>query len=209
MIRFCARRGFLRTVTSFVGVVVAAVAASWLSAPLARFLYDAVVRDIIRAVVSRRIAEAAQAGLTAASDQLSAIPGWLTRMIPPGADAALTAGAGNITPAVEDMVEAAVSQPALTLLTGLCFFVLFTVFIFAVRYIARIFGLANRLPLIGPANAMLGGLLGAGQALVTLYLLAVAARVYIAFSGGGAKYLNADILGEGYLFSFFFRLAGQ
>lgn len=203
----CARRGFLSKIVGFVGAIVSAVGAAWLSAPAAVWLYDSIVRDAIRAVLSRQVATSLEEGLSSAGGLLAAVPGWASRMAE-GTDLPMPEGTEQITAAVEGLIDAALAQPVLLLLRGLCFFALFALFSLLIRYLARMFGGINSLPLIGSVNTALGGVLGVGEALIALYLLAVLARLYIAYSGGGAGILSARTMQEGFLFSFFYRLAG-
>jgi len=76
------------------------------------------------------------------------------------------------------------------------------------RWVVSAFRAVNRIPLIGPVNSALGGLLGVGWAALILWMLAVLGSFYITISGGGNDFINADSLGGGYLFSFFFRMIG-
>jgi uncharacterized membrane protein required for colicin V production len=204
MIRYSASRGFLRTVLGFLGAVLSAVAANALSLPAARFLYNAIVRDILRAVISRRVESAFEEGLPG-GDWLSALPDWAARMLPPGAEAAAPDITGNIMPIIEQLLDSMLAEPVTTLLRGACFFVFFAVFMRTVRYIAKLTGLIDRIPMVGSFNTWLGGILGVGQALIILYLLALVTNVYITATGGG-EYINAENLSDGYIFGFFYRL---
>ncbi|MDR2909245.1 MAG: CvpA family protein [Oscillospiraceae bacterium] len=206
MILGAARRGMLRTLVSFAGGILSAVAAGYLSMPAARFLYNAVVRDSIRAVISRQVEEMLGEGVSSGAGWLAALPGWAAGMLREDGGVAMPETAADIIPAVERFIDAALAQPVLTLLRGICFFILFWVFLAIVRYIARALGAVNGIPLVGSLNTVLGGVLGAGEALIALYLLAVLAQAYIAVTGGGGEYVNDSILSRGYLFGFFYRL---
>lgn len=203
-----ARNGFLRSIVNFLSAIASAVAAGLLSEPAARFLYTNIVRDAIRAVVNRNVANMLEEGFSSSGNLAALIPGWMQSMVPAGTETALPIGEVDITPMVDAFIESALAQPVIMLLRGVCFFVLFTVFMVAARFIARALGAVNRIPLVGSVNTMLGGILGVGQALITLYILALLVQVYIAYTGGGGDIANPTVIGEGYLFSFFFRLAG-
>lgn len=199
----CARKGFLRKVINFLGALAAAVAAAFLSSPLALWIYDNLVRDAVRAVLSSQIAAALEGG-GGSGGLLAALPGWAVRMAPE-TSLPMPQEEDQILAAVEQLLDAALAQPILTLLRGLCFFVLFALLVALARYIARMFQGVNRIPLVGSVNAVLGGALGVGEALIALYLLAVMARLLVTYTGGGA-FFNDQSLGGGYLFSFFYRL---
>ncbi len=203
----CARKGFMRKILSFLGAVASAVSAAFFSEPVARWLYDVLVRDLIRAVLSRRIAKSLGEGLSAtAGGLLTALPKWASRMANGDADLPLPQAADQILPVVEELIDAILAQPVLMLLRGLSFFAIFTLCSLFVRYVVRMFNGVNFLPLLGPVNTVLGGVLGVGQALIVLYLLAVVAHVFVAYSGGGTGLFSEYSLREGFLFGFFYRM---
>lgn len=201
----CARKGFLCKFLGFLGAVASAAGAAFLSGPTALWLYKVLVRDAIRATLSRRIAGSLEESLTASGGLLSAVPGWASRMAS-GTDLPLPGALDQVMPAVEELIDAVLVQPVLMLLRGLCFFVLFTLFSLMARHLARMFSGINSLPLIGSLNTVLGGALGVGQALLILYLLAVIAHVYVAYSGGGTGPFTDKAMGGGFLFGFFYRM---
>lgn len=202
----CARKGFMRKILGFLGAVASAAGAAFLSGPVALWLYDVLVRDAIRATLSRRIARSLEGGFTATESLLSAVPGWAARMASGNTDLPLPAAMDQVLPAVEELIDAVLVQPVLMLLRGLCFFVLFTLFSLIAKHLARMFSGINGVPLIGPVNTVLGGALGVGQALVILYLMAVVGHIYVAYSGGGTGPFTDYAMGEGFLFGFFYRM---
>lgn len=201
----CARKGFLRKIVHFVGAVAAAVGAALLCGPLAVWLYDNLVRDAVRAALSKQVAAALEGGISSGG-LLGALPDWAARMAP-GADLPMPQQGDEVLAAVEQLLDAALAQPIVTLLQGICFFLLFTLLVVLARFIARMFQGVNRIPLIGSVNSVLGGVLGVGEALILLYVLAVVLQLYVAYSGGGRGIVSGRVLEEGYLFSFFYRLA--
>ncbi len=207
----CARKGFLRKIIGFIGAVAAGIGAGLCSTPAALWLYENIVRDTLRLFISERASQAVAQGLDGALPDLSfALPAWAARLLPEGAalpDA--PARALDVGPIVEGFIDSALAQPVLLLLRGVCFFGLFALFLALARMLARVMGLANRLPVVGPVNTMLGGVLGVGEGLLILWLLAAGARLYITWSGGGGEYVNESIITDGYLFSFFYRISGS
>ena len=204
----CAGMGFLRTVAGFVTNIASAIGAWMLSRPLAAFLYNILVRDIIQLTIIRRVTDQLEEGLVNAADWMSALPGWMTRMVLPGTETGnVPVTADSVIPAVEAFVHAALEQPVLMILRGVFFFLLFALFSAIARRFLWLLGGVNRLPLVGWVNSLLGGVLGAGWGVIILYLISTVAWIYIILSGGGAAFVNEAILSRGYLFSFFFRLA--
>ncbi len=202
----CARKGFMRKILGFLGAVASAAGAAFFSGPVALWLYNVLVRDLIRAVLSRRIAKSLEEGLAATGGLLNAMPQWVSRMAQQDTDFPLPRAVDQVLPAVEELIDAILAQPVLMLLRGLCFFAIFTLLSLLARYLVHLLGGINALPLIGPLNTVLGGVLGVGQALLLLYLIAIVAHIYVAYSGGGTGLFSDSSMREGFLFGFFYRM---
>jgi len=207
VVAIAAWRGFFRTAVGLLGVIFAALAAAALATPAAKFLYAAVVRDLLRVTISRRIESTFAEGVPGAN-WFSALPGWAFRLMPPQAGAEPPDISGNIMAVVEQLIDSTLGPPILLLLRGASFFVLFAVFMLLSFFLSRLTWVINRIPMVGPLNVWLGGVLGVGQALIILWLLALLAQIYIAITGGG-RYINADTLSDGYLFGVFYRMVSR
>ena len=207
-VTICARRGLLRTLLGLVAGIASAIGASLLSAPLAVFLYDRVVRDIIHMAITRRISGQIEQEIIGAGNWLSGIPGWAARLISPEASVSGPATTADILPAIEALIDAALAQPVIMILRTLCFFLLFWILLAVGRKIIWAARVVDNIPLIGSTNILLGGLLGVGWTAIILYLLGLAALLYITMSGGGNAIVNEQAMSQGYLFGFFHRLTG-
>ena len=98
-------------------------------------------------------------------------------------------------------VEETLVRPAVTgLVSLLLFVVLFAIFAFLARRLSGLAGWVCRSPLLQPADRFLGGVIGAGEALVELYLICVALQLVLAFFGD-MTYLNRQILGDTIIWS--------
>lgn len=205
-----AQRGFLDCVAGFITSVVAAVAAWLVSLPLANFLYTYIVRDAIRAAVTRQVEGQIEEGVITAGNWMLGLPGWFGRMLAPQSQAIAPAqDADNVNRAVEVLVDVAIAQPVTLLLRILLFLLLFLIIWRVGKRLAQLLDVFGRLPLIGSVNTLLGGILGVCWGAIILYLLALLSWAFIYLTGGGNAVLNTNTLGDGYLFSFFFRLAGS
>jgi len=207
-VALCARRGLLRTLLGLAAGIASAIGASLLSAPLAAFLYERVVRDIIHMAITRRVSAQIEQEIIGAGNWLSGVPGWAARLISPEARVGGPQTAADILPAVEALIDAALAQPVLMILRTLCFFLLFWVLLAVGRKIIWAARAVDGIPLIGSTNILLGGLLGVGWTALILYLMGLAALLYITMSGGGNAVVNEQALSQGYLFGFFHRLTG-
>ena len=89
------------------------------------------------------------------------------------------------------------------LLQGLLFLLLFAACMVLVHCLAKVLRGVERLPVIGTVNGLLGGVMGALEALVVLFVAAVAVRLLLDATGG-FSWLNASIIDETYLFRHFY-----
>ncbi len=82
--------------------------------------------------------------------------------------------------------------------------ILFSILMFAVKAIGRMARGVKRIPLIGPINKLLGGVLGLAQAVIIVYLISTLAGMLLAAKPDGYEYLNMQIIESTYLFKLFF-----
>ena len=90
------------------------------------------------------------------------------------------------------------------LLQGLLFLVLFAACMVLVHCLTKVLKGAERLPVIGTVNSLLGAVMGAAEALVVLFVAAVAVRLLLDVTGG-FSWLNENIVGQTYLFRYFYN----
>ena len=204
----CARKGFLRAVLGFVAAIASAIGAAILSAPLAYFIYDMFVREIIHSSITRQVSAQLEQGMIGAGNWMNALPAWASRLVPGGQNISAPAADGEILPAVEVFVDAVLAEPVTMILRSVCFFLLFWILLAIGRRIVWALKFVDDIPLVGTANTLLGGLLGVGWAAIIMYVLVLVVGVYIAVSGGGSAIVSKEAMSRGYLFGFFYRLIG-
>lgn len=198
----CAHSGFVKGVLGLASAALAAIGAFLLSAPIAAFIYERFLRGVIVAAVYNQITEQMETG------GAGLIPTLLAGIIVLAAGAIDPIAAPELGPALESVIDAAVAQPVIMLLRVLFGSILFFIFLFISRRVVGLFRFVNHIPLVGPVNSFLGGVLGVGWAALILWGMALVASFYIALTTGGGELINADNLAGGYLFSFFFRRVG-
>ncbi|MCL2578884.1 MAG: CvpA family protein [Oscillospiraceae bacterium] len=206
MVNACARRGLLDILARFFVSIIGSIAAWVFSAPIANFLYTYIVRDALRAAVTRQVEGQIEEGVITAANWMSGLPNWLGRLIVPGYSP--NVGVVDLDAAIGTLIDATVAQPALLLLRVFAFMFVFFVIRIVGGQLVWVFSGIGRWPLISPVNTLLGGVMGVVWAGLLLYLIAILAWAYILLTLGGNALINTQTLGGGYLFSFFFRLAG-
>ena len=202
-----ARHGFVRTVISFFSYVIAAVAANMLSRPAAAWLYENAVSGFVKGVLTGSLRETlAKNG--GAREFAAGAPVWLRGSLEALPESALSSidFTQSAARAVDVFVDSALRDTLLWILSGLCFLFLFSVLAFLVRQFAKLFTGVQSIPLIGTVNTVLGGCLGAIQAVILLIVIAVAARLLVVLTDGGFSWLSPAVFDQSFFMRFFYNL---
>ncbi len=227
------RQGFVRTLISFVGSLLALSLAVSLSAPISQMLYDRFIEARLVNYVEERLAltpESTQktlqlleevSGNTQAlvesiseSQIMSYFEGILSQVTPqrpprdtPGSYSAFLEAlqSGKSAPqAITDVVVAPLALPAIRLVTGLT---LFALLMLLVRICSGLLGeIANKLPLVSTLNRLMGGAVGVAWGVMWLYIV-VMLLMAVVTTFGDFKFLNAQALAEAKLLSHIAGLA--
>jgi len=203
MVGGCARKGLIRTLVSLFGYLLAGIAAGILSTPVAKFLYDNLVKDILKMLITQQIDAKMTEGVAAIGELLSGVPESLLRMIQ-GQDLSQLLFDGDTSAFAEKIVQEALQEPVLAILRSLCFFLLFSVALMIVRHFSRMLTGLYRIPVLGSVNTFLGGVVGALEGLFIIFLISVAMKAVIIFTGGELGWLNESVLDATYIFRFFY-----
>ena len=91
-----------------------------------------------------------------------------------------------------------------TLLQALFFLLLFFAIMVIVRSLSKVFRGVRHIPLIGPVNSLLGGVLGLVQAAVVILIVVMALNLIIGVTGDGIPYLNNEAISKTYLFRYIY-----
>jgi hypothetical protein len=116
-------------------------------------------------------------------------------------DASDASIAGTHTVSLESVVEQGVIQPAImSLIKPIVFVLVFTVAVFILRLVSKLFRALNYLPVIGGVNAVFGGLLGFVQAFVIIMMVCAALRIVIGLTGNDIVFINTTVVDKTVLF---------
>lgn len=173
-----AAKGFVKTVLSFVAVVVAAILARTLTPSFAEQIYTAFVHERLVELIAENLG-------TAANDVGAALPDGV-KLLAAAFGLDINAiisqmGASLDLNGVAEYLAVNVAQPVVMILVRaltavVIFVVLMAIFKFAIRIINRVF----KLPVLKTANKGLGAVLGFVKGVVVVLLLG---NIIIAFAG--------------------------
>lgn len=192
MVFSCARQGFLRTVVGLLGYAAAMVGAAACAKPLAEFIYETLLEPpLVRGIESR--IEAVQPDLLPDSllQTVEKLPVFIFEAMGLSQQEMVRALHNLIenggAQAAQGIVQAVVAPLAVMLLRSFLFILIFGVALFFVRRLAHMFGTVNRLPVVGPANRILGGVVGLLEAALTMYVIILVLQILLTFAGGSIR----------------------
>lgn len=185
------RRGFLASLVSFVGMLAALALAYFAAQAAAPALFGALFRQRLVTATTEAIA---QNGATSVLGVLNEVVPFL----PEAAREAVAAGAANVGALSANMATTIVDSVIAPLVTPIVAAVLFILIFLLARVllglISRALRGANRLPVLGGANRLLGLITGIlVGALYVLLILCVIWALDMGGSGFGQQYFGSSI----------------
>ena len=204
------RKGFLHSVILLAGYVASVIAAALLSGPAAGFIYERFLEPSL---------------LEKTQELLDSVPGLdqaeiliheLTELLPDvivnpvlaayGGEAGLAGLLENGAVLSGQAVSEHVVGPiVISMLQALLCLLIFFICVIIIKMIARSVQGVGRVPVLGPVNSALGAFLGVLQAIVAVYLLALAVSVIISLTADQLEWLNTGIVNATILFRRFYE----
>lgn len=105
--------------------------------------------------------------------------------------------------ATEEMIIAPVIKGILKVIV---FILLLLILKLIIGPISDLFKSVNKIPVIGPVNALLGGALGAVEGAIVVYIIALVVRMAIYFTEGSLMFINTDTIEKTYIFKWFYDI---
>lgn len=197
------RKGLLAAVVGIVGTLLAVLVAFWASDKLTPYVYDTFVKDKVVGYVQEKLVDGGSEKLSqifGTEIDLSAVFGDSDTPAeageaPAGAEApAAESAAGAIA---DSTLGATVRGVVRTLLAIIIFFLALLI----IRLIVSLLQRANKIPLLGAANKLLGGALGLAMGALWSYIFVSACALAISVSLDSLSWLNTDMVDRTLLFS--------
>lgn len=170
-----ARKGFMASLMGLLAFVLSLLGAYWLSKPLSPLIYNWFVRDGLY----ERIAT----GET----------GFFYNIVRSVMLGSLSTG------------DEALDAAAISVLRVLVFAVLVLLLYLVLKVLERVFKNANKTPLIGTVNKLLGGLLGGLFGILLSLVIVTVASILITASGDSLSWLNSQIIEQTKIFKLFYH----
>lgn len=107
---------------------------------------------------------------------------------------------------VADIAEKNLIAPVVVwLIKALVFVLLMLIFRLIINPVANAFESVNKIPIVGPVNVLFGGLLGAVEGLVFIYVLSIVIKAAINITGNSLIFMNNETINMSKLFSKFYN----
>ena len=168
------KRGFVRSVTSFIGYLIAA----FLSSALGNFLSISLYRSLLREPMIEKVTQFLEENASAAASQqaelfFEQLPGFAANLLtnegitPAALSESFSGAAVEIAPQIVDLISPSIINLSRILITV----VLFSIFLFVVRVVVRTVSSIFRLPGLRQINGTLGALFGLFSGVIIVMLL--------------------------------------
>jgi len=200
------KKGFVKSVVSFLSSFGSLLVAGLLSRPIAIGIFDLFFRNPLHTTVEAALLRAGAGMMTdKTAELLRELPGFLRFFIESGnmqgqLEGAVNSGAATAADAVVNLV----SPIFISFLSTISFFVLFVMAALALKLFSRVLEGLFRAPVLGTTNRALGGVLGAARAFLFCLLLGVVLFVFVPLLEIQWGILSPETMKESHLFSYFY-----
>ena len=193
-----ARKGFLSSIVQLVGNLFSLLGAKELSAACAGWVFEHMLAGGFRTQIAANMAAGGAVDLSGIAEKYA---GFLPASFRASIVAACERSIGAV---LADSIVENVLQPLLTpVITLVLFFLFYALLRLLVSMLVTVLGLVNKLPVIGTVNRGLGWLVGAGTALLDVYLVLCILWGLIVITGGSLNVLNDTVMSTSLYYKIF------
>lgn len=206
------KRGFLASLFRVLGFAIASCGAYIGSRALAETIYQLFLRQKFIKTVSEALSTAS-ADLT---KSVEAVTGSVPKLLQ-GFFFDFFGGREGVTDEVGSLMSNSVQSMSVsvtdemiypiiyTVLQALCFILLFFAIMIVVRGLSKILRGVKHIPLLGPVNSLLGGILGILQGVLMAVIIVLALNLFNGMTANNVSYVNEQAIGETYVFKYFYE----
>lgn len=195
----CSQKGFLASLVSFLGTVVAVVTSLLLSRPIARLVFNTFLRDNISARVGAAIEDSlpVQSLRLLFSSLISSLPAGLSDYLSSlniGNDIFEIFETGAPVVSGDTIVDTTFAPVIIGLLSVLVFFFFLFIANMVVKTAQRFFLKINLVPIVGTLNKFLGGLVGILPGAANIFWIYSLLTLVASFTGNKLPLINEPVL---------------
>ncbi len=205
------RRGFLASLFKVLGFAIACAGAYIGSRALAETIYQLFLRQKLIKTVSEALVNTTADLNSSVNAVLGTVPNWLQGFFVDffGGQQGVRNEVGSLMSNSVDSMSVSVTDGMLypiiyTVLQAVCFILLFFAIMIVVRGLSKILKSVKHIPLLGPVNSLLGGILGLLQGVLMIVVLVLALNLFNGVTANSVSYLNEEAINETYIFRYFY-----
>ena len=207
------KKGFLRSVLSLGGFLIASVFSFVFGKMIAEGIFDSMVRPWLTSMVESEVVAGTNNNLTAAVDNMyQNLPGYLSgpldflfgskEQVLSNIQTAMNENSAGLT----DSIVGLLKPMMVVLISILTVLILFLLCMFALRVIDKMLIQVRRLPVIGTFDGLLGGIVGIFQAVLWMVILVFLVKAVILLTSNGLTWLNDEVVDSTILFKWMYHL---
>ena len=191
-----ARKGFLSSMVQLAGSLFSLLGAHRLSAACAGWVFEHMLAGGFRTQIAASLSAGGVVDLSAIAEKYAGfLPEGFRASIVAACERSVDAVLADNAVVLADSIVENVLQPLLTPVIMLVLFFLFYALLrLLVSMLVTVLGLVNKLPVIGTVNRGLGWFVGAGTALLDIYLVLCVLWGIIVITGGSLNVLNDTVM---------------
>ena len=200
------KKGFLSGRSSFAGWIISALVAKAFCGVVSNFLYSSLIKNKVYTTILAALEEQGASLSSSYSNFLESLPEAFRSFLGSADSETLNsifANYSEIETVATRICEDVVGPMILTMLTALAFIVIFLITLLIVKLFARLFKGVKKIPVIGPINTFLGGVAGAIEAIIIIYILKMVIEFSTAVAGGTLFGLTINDFSNSYIFQIF------
>ncbi len=200
------KRGAIKEIVSLVGVVVALLLAFYISKPASVVVYDKVVGETIYNAVYDAVEENVGADIDSTIDALpeeiikasDALGVDIKAELEQGVD-----GNKNLARNVADIINNSLAKPlVVSVIQIVIFIILFIILKVLIGWLGKVLNIVSKLPVIGQANTLVGGIVGAARGIIVALILCYVVIIILNIKPEGVFGINLEDAQNTKLFSF-------
>ena len=207
------KKGFLRSVLSLGGFLIASVFSFVFGKMIAEGIFDSMVRPWLTSMVESEVVAGTNNNLTAAVDNMyQNLPGYLSgpldflfgskEQVLSNIQTAMNENSAGLT----DSIVGLLKPMMVVLISILMVLILFLLCMFALRVIDKMLIQVRRIPVIGTFDGLLGGIVGIFQAVLWMVILVFLVKAVILLTSNGLAWLNDEVVDSTILFKWMYHL---
>ncbi|MBQ9937337.1 MAG: CvpA family protein [Oscillospiraceae bacterium] len=206
------RDGFAKTLVEFVSIFVAFIIALMLSAPISNFTYDKFIKNSAQQTIYTALEQKTEEGTASieaikndVNEVVSKLPSIVKNLLPSEEEqnrlVEEAVKSVDITEISNNLENNVVRPAAVTVIKIIAFILLFIIASLLLSIVAKMLKFVNKIPLLGKANALLGGIIGFLKAAVFVVIISAVLSFFTVNGGTFLWFINGEMVNSSIILS--------